>query len=346
VERYIAIDNVCAWPNLTKMPDGAIIATIFDQPCHGLWEGDVVCWASEDGGHFWRLRGTPAPHDPGTNRMNVAAGLAADGDLIVIASGWSHRPRQGQGSARHDAPAHPLLPWVCRSCDGGLTWTQEETMRLPEGRSAHIIPFGDIVRLHDDTLGVCVYSWQPPDERSSYFYHSTDDGRTWTVRGVVQESGINETAPLVLRKGELLACARTLGDQHLELFRSTDGGKNWQPEQTVSQGSQHPAHLVNLADGTILLVYGDRREGHHGIEGRISVDAGHSWSVPARLVDLEAGDLGYPATVQRDDGTLVTAWYSSGNAAHQRYHMGVAVWKLGERFPPIKRHRKPEKENR
>ncbi|MFH1006680.1 MAG: right-handed parallel beta-helix repeat-containing protein [Candidatus Latescibacterota bacterium] len=25
-ERYIAVDNVCAWPNLTKMPDGAIIA--------------------------------------------------------------------------------------------------------------------------------------------------------------------------------------------------------------------------------------------------------------------------------------------------------------------------------
>lgn len=25
-ERYVAVDNVCAWPNLTKMPDGAIIA--------------------------------------------------------------------------------------------------------------------------------------------------------------------------------------------------------------------------------------------------------------------------------------------------------------------------------
>ncbi len=28
MEHYIAIDNVCAWPNLTRMPDGAIIATI------------------------------------------------------------------------------------------------------------------------------------------------------------------------------------------------------------------------------------------------------------------------------------------------------------------------------
>ena len=42
-ERYVAIDDVCAWPNLTKMPDGTIVATIFNRPCHGKWEGDVEC---------------------------------------------------------------------------------------------------------------------------------------------------------------------------------------------------------------------------------------------------------------------------------------------------------------
>jgi len=55
MERYIAIDNVCAWPNLTQMPDGTIIATIFNQPTHGGWEGDVECWASEDDGRTWHL---------------------------------------------------------------------------------------------------------------------------------------------------------------------------------------------------------------------------------------------------------------------------------------------------
>ncbi len=37
--EIIAIDNVCAWPNLTKMPDGSIVAAIFNQPTHGGWEG-------------------------------------------------------------------------------------------------------------------------------------------------------------------------------------------------------------------------------------------------------------------------------------------------------------------
>ena len=328
MERYIAIDNVCAWPNLTKAPDGAVIATIFNQPCHGLWEGNVECWAGEDGGRTWHLRGTPAPHEPGTNRMNVAAGLAANGDLIVIASGWTHRPRRGEGTADHGGDARPLLPWVCRSTDGGRTWVRTETLAPPADRSARIIPFGDVVRLQDGTLGVCIYSWQPPDENNCYFYSSADDGRTWSMRGVIQESNINETAPLVLANGDLLACSRTLDDQHLELFRSTDHGRTWRREQAVSQAMQHPAHLLNLADGRILLTYGDRRDGHQGIEVRISDDAGHTWDAPQRLVELEPADLGYPATVQSDDGTLVTAWYCSGIASHQRYHMGVAVWEV------------------
>jgi hypothetical protein len=332
MERYIAIDNVCAWPNLTVMPDGAVVATVFNQPCHGLWEGDVECWASEDGGRIWHLRGTPAPHEPGTNRMNVAAGLAANGDLVVIASGWSHRPPKGQGCAGHDPPAHPLLPSVCRSRDGGRTWSRKETLLPPEGGSAHIIPFGDIVRLHDGTLGVCVYGWQPPDERRCCLYSSGDDGHTWTIRGVIRESDANETAPLVLPSGELLACARTVDDRHLDLLRSIDHGCSWRLEGPVSMGGQHPAHLLNLADERVLLTYGDRRDGHQGIEARISADAGHSWSVPVRLVELEPGDLGYPATVQGDDGALVTAWYCSGVAAHQRYHMGTAVWALDELF--------------
>lgn len=43
-ERYVAIDNVCAWPNLTLMPDGSVVATIFNRPYHGL---GVVRWDLE-----------------------------------------------------------------------------------------------------------------------------------------------------------------------------------------------------------------------------------------------------------------------------------------------------------
>jgi hypothetical protein len=39
-------------------------------------------------------------------------------------------------------------------------------------------------------------------------------------------------------------------------------------------------------------------------------------------------DGGYPSTVLAADGTYVTAYYSRGVPAHQRYHMGVIRWRL------------------
>ncbi len=45
IERYVSIDNVCAWPNLTKLPDGTIAAVIFGKPSHGQMAGDIECWA-------------------------------------------------------------------------------------------------------------------------------------------------------------------------------------------------------------------------------------------------------------------------------------------------------------
>ena len=56
----IAVKNVCAWPNLTVLRDGTIVATIHNQPSHLKLPSDVDCWASEDGGRTWAKRGTPA----------------------------------------------------------------------------------------------------------------------------------------------------------------------------------------------------------------------------------------------------------------------------------------------
>ena len=53
LQRYVAIDDKCAWPNLTLLPDGRIVATIFGEPCHQLWEGSSECWISRDGGRLW-----------------------------------------------------------------------------------------------------------------------------------------------------------------------------------------------------------------------------------------------------------------------------------------------------
>src|SRR5688572_13751121 len=85
IARYVAVDNVCAWPNLVLLRDGSIAAILHNRPSHGQMEGEIECWASKEGA-LWEKRGNPAPHEPNTVRMNHAAGLATNGDLLVLCS--------------------------------------------------------------------------------------------------------------------------------------------------------------------------------------------------------------------------------------------------------------------
>lgn len=356
----VAVKNVTAWPNLTPLSDGSIVASIFNQPSHGFWEGDVDCWGTTDAGSVWQLRGTPAPHEPTTNRMNVAAGTSSKGDLIVLAAGWSHRPPPPPKGTprRHDPPATILPIWVCRSTDGGRTWTRSEGVERPSKSrlaaqgitlSDHLFPFGDIIRMSDGRLGVCAYapkSLGVPNanhQHASYFFTSADDGATWTITGVIGADDVNETTALSLADGSLLACGRTTRGRHLELFRSADHGATWKAEGPVTASGEHPADLTALADGRILLTYGDRNGAlpgskwpdglpgsatfPHGIEVRVSSDAGRTWSPSERIATFD-GDGGYPSTVQLSDGRLLTAYYAKRTPLHEGYQMATVTWKL------------------
>jgi len=321
-EATVAVDGVCAWPNLTVLPDGSIVATIFNQPSHGQVAGDVECWATDDGGRTWHKRGTPAVHEPDTNRMNVAAGLAPSGDLLVIASGWSNRYALGQSGAPFRAGI--LEPWVCRSSDGGRTWSvDKEAFPAEAPGGGACIPFGDLVIGADGALRVAIYAVTKVRNDRVFVYRSDDDGKTWGRPVPIEADGYrNETAMLHLGKGHWLAAARENG---LHLHASTDDGLTWQYRTRVTAPAQHPGHLLRLRDGRLVLSSGNRTADDRRVEVRFSADEGQTWGEPIRVVDFE-GDGGYPSSVQRDDGRVLTAYYASKIAGHARYHMGVVVW--------------------
>lgn len=320
MERYIAIDNVCAWPNLTRMPDGRIVAVIFNQPCHGRWEGDVECWESE-GGRFWRRCGVAAPHEPDTNRMNVGAGLARNGDLIVISSGWGGESFRG----------YCLPCWVCRSEDGGRTWEQTEGFPPPEGHK-HIIPFGKIVHLPDGALAAAGYAMKEEGgelSRGCFLLRSEDDGRTWGEHTLIAANR-GEPEILCVDENRLIAATRGNGPGLIQ-FVSEDNGRAWREDQPLTGASEYPGHLLKLKDGRIVLAYGVRHGGDYGVSARVSDDGGRSWGRPMRIVDLEdAVDGGYPSSVEMHDGRVLTAYYAGNIPQHQRYHMGVAIWDIEE----------------
>jgi photosystem II stability/assembly factor-like uncharacterized protein len=329
----------CAWPNLTLMPNGEIGAVIYSHPSHGWDEGDPELWVSSDGGYTWSCRSEVTEHDPPSVRMNVAAGLNPDGDLVSLVSGWS---LEGEESGGRGAV---LKPWISISSDDGHTWQHagEVAPDAIEGFEGEpvLIPFGDVCVNGDECVVSCYgsASRQQDIAHHSVLLRSYDGGRTWGDPSIIAAENYNETDLLIHSSGRWLALMRTanivsrdLERRHganVRLFASEDEGRTWEFVCDLSQPNQHPGHLLELADGRILASYGSRIPRFRGVMGRISDDAGDTWSAPFVIVGgLLEGDCGYPSSVQVDDGEVVTAYYTNAAPWHQRYHMGVVRWSL------------------
>ena len=122
---------------------------------------------------------------------------------------------------------------------------------------------------------------------------------------------------------------------------SSDGGKTWSVPHSIGVLG-HPSHLLRLQDGRLLMTYGYRRP-PLGNQARLSEDGGRKWSEPITISadgtlvsdpwiwdwkDARVADLGYPASAQLADGSLVTVWYE-GTPAAPRAVLRQARWSLG-----------------
>jgi hypothetical protein len=252
----------------------------------------------------------------------------------VLCSGWSDvkqetRPKQ---AAFRDAI---LRSWVLRSRDAGSTWERRDAFPAGETGWTEYIPFGDIWTGDDGLLHVSCYQGEFRDPskstktkswRSSHL-RSDDDGWTWEVVSVIG-SRHNETDLFPLGGKSWLAVARI---DKMELIRSDDNGLTWQEPVPLTGRNEINGHLTRLADGRLLLSYGNRNDGHRGVLAKLSNDEGVTWSDPIRVAHTaDGGDCGYPASVQHADGRVVTAWYSNKSPLHIGYHLGVTIWKAPE----------------
>ena len=86
--------------------------------------------------------------------------------------------------------------------------------------------------------------------------------------------------------------------------------------------------MIKLRDGRLCVTYGIRKAPFE-MQAKFSSDDGKTWSDPFVLKTGGGGrDIGYPRTLQRPDGKLVTLYYFT---PHDNPHRRIiaTIWAPG-----------------
>jgi hypothetical protein len=117
----------------------------------------------------------------------------------------------------------------------------------------------------------------------------------------------------------------------IDTYQSSDQGATWTEltpaaDDTGRGGS--PAALLHLADGRLCVTYGYRSE-PYSMRARFSRDQGKRWGGEVSLREGgKAPDLGYPRSVVRPDGKIVTVYYFNDDIHNERF-LEAVIWDPG-----------------
>ncbi len=316
------------WPTVARRKNGELLLV-----CSGGREGHVCPFGrvelmtSRDGGRSWTWPRVLL--DSATDDRDAGVVEAADGSLVVTTfTSLAYEPilaklKRAGGDparlARWTAADERLTPderkadvgtWAIRSTDGGRTWSQRTAVPLNS-------PHGPVL-LADGRLLYAGKELWTKEERVGVA-ESSDHGKSWKwladlpVRPGDDHREYHELHAVEAASGRLVVHVRNHNQPNAgETLQSEsdDGGRTWSVPHPIGLWGL-PSHLARLSDGRLLSTYGHRRP-PFGNQARLSDDEGRTWSEPIVLsADGAGGDLGYPSTVQLDDGSLVTVWYES-----------------------------------
>jgi len=327
------------WPTLARRRNGQLLLA-----CSGGREGHVCPFGrvelmqSNDGGRTWlwpRVIMDSAIDDRDSGVVETAKGsilvttftsLAYEAILKRAESQpagdkntWPRPPqRMDRWRAAHNRLTTPqresqLDVWMIRSTDGGVTWSVPYRCLVNS-------PHGPI-QLSDGRLlyaGKALWKDSPGHRKGSVgVCESTDDGVSWHWLAEIgprpgdSVEQYHELHAVEAAEGRLVLQIRNHNRANAgETLQSesSDFGKTWSEPHPIGVWGL-PSHLLRLKDGRLLMTYGHRRQ-PLGNQARVSADHGKTWSEPIIVSgDGTSSDLGYPSTVQLDDGSLVSVWY-------------------------------------
>ncbi len=323
----------CGWPTLTRRGNGELLVVWSGgREQHVCPFGRVDVMRSRDNGKTWSWPRTlidSAIDDRDAGIVETASGSLLVTTFTSLAYESYHlkaamEKESGQPGAwpadqlsRWLAAHHRLTPeqrqaelgcWMIRSTDGGITWSERYSSLVNS-------PHGPVQLSDGRLLYAGVELWT--EARSVRVCQSTDDGQSWhPLADIPTREGddhrqYHELHAVEASDGSLLVHIRNHSRQHERetlQCESRDGGKSWTTPHSIGVWGL-PSFLTRLRDGRLMMSYGYRRQ-PFGNQARISEDHGKSWSDPITISDDGiGGDLGYPSTVELDDGSLLTIWY-------------------------------------
>ncbi len=309
--RYIG------WPTIVRTSRGELIVAFSgDRDAHVCPWGKTQMVRSTDNGRTWSevLTINSTPLD------DRDAGIIETPKSALLVSWFTSLYFEKPGIMRdawrqHAAKIGPDLRkqwtgnWTRRSADNGKTWGAPS-------RTAGSAPHGPIALKDGRLLYVGTYGGSGPADRI-VVEESKDDGVTWQALARLdspRDFYADEPHVVECANGRLVAMFRNehpeMAKRFLGQSESEDGGRTWSPIHLTGIWG-FPPHLIRLKDDRLLMVYSYRRQpfGHRAC---LSSDHGRTWDLAHEIAIVDNapdGDLGYPASVQLGDGSLLTIYY-------------------------------------
>ena len=314
------------WPTLALLKNGDLVASWSGgREGHVCPFGQVVFMRSRDSGESWcwpRVILDSGLDDRDSGILETQKGTLLATTFTSLAyepilrraqdnGSWDADKMQRWKSAHHrltdEERQAELGQWMIRSEDGGKTWS---------GKYPTVVnsPHGPI-QLSDGRL---IYAGKElwTGQHRVGVSESTDDGKTWKwlsqipTRDGDDPAEYHELHAVEMSDRRIVVQIRNHNTNHSRetlQCESMDGGRTWTKPRSIGVWGL-PSHLLRLRDGRVLMTYGYRRP-PFGNQARVSED-GRRWSEPLTVSnDGASGDLGYPSTIERGDGTLVSIWY-------------------------------------
>jgi hypothetical protein len=336
---------VVGFTQCTQLPKAGFHTRDRNQPAYPMQARSL------DGGYTWSTIRTPAPSPGGR-------GFSADEHMVpelrvarAIEQGLEPLPRPCPGAIDFTGPNFAMMcartglgggtvAWFYLTEDRAHTWQGPFSLPLfgqtgIEARTDYLINGPG-----DCSIFVTASNEKGEEGKGVLMARTTDGGQSFQQVSWVDVSEQTELimpSSVRLEGGTILTAIRCSVREGqfeqtptwIDLYESTDNGNSFhllnRPVPDAGSGGNPPA-LTRLHDGRICLVYG-YRAAPFGIRARISEDGGHSWGEVIHLREGGAcSDLGYPRTIQRPDGALVTTYYFNDHPDTERY-IAATIWR-------------------